>query len=373
MNRPTSPSTRSNGGERPGRSSSGTRFSRCQLFLIRLGLVIGTPVIFLVVVEFALRMATTGSFYLTEKNPHFLGRDGTVRLVPNTRTWWYGQDYQINSNGFRMTHEVGPKHGLRILGLGDSVTVGMGVTRTGDVWPNWLETIAHQRGLTNLDVINSGVQGWNLLIANKTNVIPAEYTRFVEEVAPKLEPDLIVYCVSLNDVPSVIDDTFVMDNARNRARFKLFPESAREWFKRKAFYRLARDGYREARFHKLDFSPLLTVPESDSFWAQVAEELGRLKRATESLHAKLCCVIVPYSYQLLPANKKLLDVNQRWHRALEQNHIPWVDLTSSFNETTVMDYYALGDYCHLNTKGHHLIAEEAFNLIQDELRQHGSP
>ena len=328
------------------RSKEGRRYSKRKLVLIRLGLALGMPLIFLVVVEFVLRVVSTGSFYLIEKNPHFVGREGTVRLVPNTRTWWYGNYYQINSNGFRMSHEVGPKRGLRILGIGDSVTLGMGVTRTGDVWPNRLETIAHQRGLANLEVINAGVQGWNLLIANKTNVIPAEYTRFVSEDGPKLEPDLVVYCVCLNDVPSVIDDSFEMDNTRNKARFKLFPEATREWFKRKAFYRLARDSYREVRFRKLDFSSLLTVPESDDYWAKVSEELGRLKRATESLHARLYCVIVPFSYQLLPANKKLLDINQRWHAALDQNHIPWVDITKSFNETTVLEYYALGDYIH---------------------------
>jgi len=45
------------------------------------------------------------------------------------------------------------------------------------------------------------------------------------ELIQKLEPDLVVYCVCLNDVPSVIDTAFVLDNTRNRARFKLFPEA----------------------------------------------------------------------------------------------------------------------------------------------------
>ena len=373
MKQPLSFPASPEGDESAPRSKGPRRYSKRNLLLIRLGLALGMPMIILVVIEFVLRVVSTGSFFLAESNPHFLGRDGMVRLVPNTRTWWYGNYYQINSNGFRMTHEVGPKRGFRILGIGDSVTLGMGVTRTEDVWPNRLETIAHQRGFTHVEVINSGVQGWNLLVGDNSTVLPAQYTRFVSEDGPRLQPDLVVYCVCLNDVPSAITETFVTDNTRNKAHFKLFPEATREWFKRKAFYRLARDSYREARFRKLDFASLLNVPESDVFWAKVSEELGRLKRATESLHATLYCVIVPFSYEVLPSNKKLLDINQRWHAALDHNQIPWVDITKSFNETNVLEYYALGDYIHLNAKGHHLIADETLRLIEAGLSRPRSP
>jgi lysophospholipase L1-like esterase len=336
-------------------------------------MVLGTPLIFLFLLEFVLRVATTGSFYLTESNPHFVGPDGITRLLPNQRTWWYGCDYSVNSNGFRMPHEVGPKRGLRILGIGDSVTLGMGVKRTEDAWANWLETITHQRGFGSVEVLNSGVQGWNLLVRQKDKLVPAEFTRFVTEEGPKVAPDLVVYCICLNDVPSQVEDLFVIDNGRNKARFKLFPESAREWFKRKAVYRLARDAFREARFRSLDFSGLLNPPEADTFWDMVASEIGRLKHATEALNARLYCVIVPYSYQLLPGNKKLLNINEHWHQVLNSNGIPWLDITEDLTEANVLQYYALGDYIHLNTKGHHLIAERAFKLIEPSLKRPSSP
>jgi hypothetical protein len=218
---------------------------------LRVGLVIGSPLLVLTIVEFALRIATTGAFYVTERNPHYQDQNGIVRLTPGLSTWWYGCHYQINSQGFRMPHEVGPKKGLRVLGLGDSVTLGMGVCKTEDVWPNYLERLLREKQTTvdPVEVINSGVQGWNLLQYDSGNkLVPAHFTRFVRESGPALAPEVVVYCICLNDIPSQVTETFVADNAANKKRFKLFPESAREWFKRKAIYRLSRDAYRESVF-----------------------------------------------------------------------------------------------------------------------------
>jgi lysophospholipase L1-like esterase len=37
----------------------------------------------------------------------------------------------------------------------------------------------------------------------------------------------------------------------------------------------------------------------------------------------------------------------------------------------VLDYFALGDYIHLNEKGHRLAAEEVLALLGQELEQAG--
>ena len=208
------------------------------------------------------------------------------------------------------------------------------------------------------------MQGWNLLKLDASNhLAPAEFTAFVEQQGPSLQPDVVIYCICLNDVPSRITDVFMADNSRNKARFKLFPESLREFFKRKAVYRLARDSYREARFHQLDFSSLPTPPPTAEFWDRVRAELKNLKQAVEKLNARLYCLIVPFSYQVLPANGDLYSINQQWQACLDDNHIPWVDLTSLFNPENVLRYFALGDYIHLNDQGHALIAQQAEKLI----------
>lgn len=340
---------------------------KAKLFFLRLALVIGSPLLVLTLLEFALRLATGGALYFTEKNPHYLHESDVVRLTPGISTWWYGCHYQINAQAFRMPHEVGPKKGRRVLGLGDSVTLGMGVRDTADVWPNHLEKLLREKPAAAgpVEVINAGVQGWNLLQYDAAKqLVPAQFTRFMRERGPALAPDIVVYCICLNDIPSQVTETFFADNAGNRNRFKLFPESAREWFKRKAIYRLSRDGYRESRFQKLDFSGILTPPPTPDFQKRVSEEVGNLQQAVEALGARLVCVIVPFSYQVLPANQELLKVNDFWHGVLDERRIPWTDLTPQFRPDNVLQYYALGDYIHLNAKGHALIAAEAGKLIE---------
>ena len=339
-----------------------------KLILGRATLAIAVPAVFLIVLELLLRFATTGSVYLFETNPHYGDSNGVVRLRPNQSTWWYGCHYQVNSAGFRMPHELTDYPGMRILALGDSITLGMGVRKTEDVWPNRLESILREKGYGSVEVINSGVQAWNLMTYDaKTNLVTAEFTRFVSEMGPVLKPKIVVYCICLNDVPSQTHAAFEMDNSQNKARFAWFPEQSREWLKRKALYRLARDSYRESRFRKLDFSALSAAPEEDAFWEQVSQELGNLKKTVEALDAKLYCIIVPFSYQLLPANQKLLSVNRRWQAALDGNRIPWKELTGQFTPDNVLQFFSLGDYIHLNAAGHRLVADEAFQLIENQV------
>jgi hypothetical protein len=109
---------------------------------------------------------------------------------------------------------------------------------------------------------------------------------------------------------------------------------------------------------------MLSPPPTPDFEKSVSEELGHLKQAVESIGAHLICVIVPFSYQVLPANKELLKVNDFWHGVLDSQQIPWTDLTPQFRPDNVLQYYSLGDYIHLNAKGHRLMAEEASKLIQ---------
>jgi lysophospholipase L1-like esterase len=325
-------------------------------------------VAFFGVLELLLRVVTTGSFYLFESNPHQLDAHGSFGLKPDTETWWYGFHYDVNSSGFRMSREVGPKRGLRVLALGDSVTEGMGVRSSADTWPFQLEREAAKSGIGDLESVNTGIQGWSLLRAEREGLVSAEFTRFLRETAPELEPDVVVYAVCLNDIPSTVHTLFEGDNSRNRRRFALFPERSREWLKRKAIYRLLRDGYREARFHNLDYSSAPAPRDSGELWPRVSTELATLKELVEQMDARLLVVIVPYSYQLLPQNNNLLSLNQHWHSALEENDIPYDDISSRLDEQNVLDHFALGDYIHLNEDGHALVADAALQLIHEELR-----
>ena len=87
----------------------------------------------------------------------------------------------------------------------------------------------------------------------------------------------------------------------------------------------------------------------------------------EAMDAGFYAVIVPYSYQLLPRNVNLLELNQRWHEALSTNGVSYSDLSDRLAAENVLDHFALGDYIHLNEQGHSLVAEEVLTLIRGEL------
>ncbi len=323
--------------------------------------------IFLVGLELGLRFATTGTLYLVESNPHYADERGAFRLRPNSETWWYGFHYDVNALGFRMNRELGAKRGVRVVALGDSITEGMGVRRSEDTWPFALERLVAQRGLGPVESVNTGIQGWNLLVAAEHGMVPGQFTRFLRESGRELDPDIVVYAICLNDTPSLVHKIFEIDNQRNRRRFAFFPERSREWLKRKALYRLLRDGYRELRFRGLDYSSAPAPPSAPKFWRAVSAEIAALKKAASELDAVLYAVVIPYSYQLLPQNADLLALNRQWHAVLTDNDVPFSDLSWRLDGDTVQEHFAFGDYIHLNEKGHELLAREALSLIEGRL------
>ncbi len=316
--------------------------------------------------ELFLRLITSRAIYFVETNPHLIDANGWFRLTPSFKGWWYGMRYEINSNGFRMTNEVAAKKSdLRILALGDSITEGIGVIRNSDLWPMKLQEMIQGETGASVEVINTGVQGWNLMqYDSKGRLGSAQFEPFMKTEGRALHADLVVYCICMNDVPSVVDDTFVETNEQNKKRFRIFPESCREFFKRKAIYRLARDLYREKSFSHLDFSKVPINNQDPAFWGHVSHEIKSLNETVQSSGARLFCVIVPYSYQILSKNLKLMEVNRQWAKCLRDNEIPYLDISRCMNEHTVLSYFALGDYIHLNRAGHALIAREVWALIQ---------
>lgn len=334
-------------------------------FIFKLLLLLGAPLVTLFAIELGLRKIQSGKFHLVESCPHYLKEPGQVALKPGFKGWWHGAYYEINRNGFRMPEEVRETtNQLRVLALGDSVTEAYCVPDVRNGWPLQLERVLQES--TAAYVINAGVAGWNLLVADATNGITSgQFLRFMKDEAALYRPNVIIYCICINDIPGRANNLFEIDNTKNRARFRLFPESWRNFLKQRAFYRTARDWYREQKFFSLDFSSIPTPDLDPAFWRQVAGEIAAIKQEADRIGSDFACVIWPYSYQVLPANQDLLQINQRITGILAEHGIPYRDLTTSLNETNVLQHYVLGDYIHPNARGHQLIAAAAADLIHE--------
>jgi peptidoglycan/LPS O-acetylase OafA/YrhL len=110
------------------------------------------------------------------------------RLIPNqmTRLRWQGYDYVVTSNRFGFPGPADPPApgDLRILTLGDAFTSAEGVD-TNEAWPRLLEG-QYGRPVT---VWNGAVTGYG----------PNQYAEVAAELAPLLDPDVVVVGFFVND------------------------------------------------------------------------------------------------------------------------------------------------------------------------------
>ena len=126
------------------------------------------------------------------------------RLRANLRNaWWDFTPVTTNASHLRMNQEVGPKRGLRIVCLGDSVTFGYRVpvaherTRPDDhdpaekSYPTLLAELLQKRlPETPIEVLPLACPGYT----------SGQGATWLEETIAKLRPDLVMACFGWNDV-----------------------------------------------------------------------------------------------------------------------------------------------------------------------------
>lgn len=101
-----------------------------------------------------------------------------------------------NAQGFRDREFAVKRSGtLRILALGDSATVGLGVPELGNTWPKQLEQRLRAVMKRPVEVLNLGVGGYD----------PLQEAELLRVRGISLEPDLVLMLVTLNDLETGVD------------------------------------------------------------------------------------------------------------------------------------------------------------------------
>jgi lysophospholipase L1-like esterase len=121
-------------------------------------------------------------------------RKSAWSLKPNTSAASYvGVPVRINNLGMRGadTTVAKPPGVFRILGVGDSITFGYGV----EYDKTFLQVLerrlnSESAGKVRYEVLNAGIPMTGL----------DYYTHVIEEETPRLQPDLILVCMALNDI-----------------------------------------------------------------------------------------------------------------------------------------------------------------------------
>lgn len=153
-----------------------------------IGFFVLVPVLSTVVTLLALE-ALFASFhpvpFSTERNMYFVAdAEMGYRLMPNSHgAWGPGIPADVNANGHRdvPTTVDKPAGVFRILALGDSFTVGADV-RADEAYPKVLERLLAARTGRRVQVVNTGVGGWD----------PFMYAQYYAHDGRAFRPDLVL-------------------------------------------------------------------------------------------------------------------------------------------------------------------------------------
>jgi HEAT repeat protein/lysophospholipase L1-like esterase len=254
--------------------------SRLPRRLPELALASGTTLLLLVLLEGAARLAAPEPAprqvapYLWDWEEQW---DGEFYTMVSRSVGWPPSE-EFNGDGVRdRTHPVEkPPRLARVVGLGDSVTLGAGIP-PAEAWPQKLQARLDAAG-ARVEVFNVGLWGWS-----------TRQQRIAwQRIALRYRPDLVVLGVCLNDVPEL---------QNNLARP---PGWLSALHARSALVRLLLDapGREIGAVEELLETPE-PAPVREAF-GRFFEELGALRSEVEAGGAELAVLVFPFRFQLEP-------------------------------------------------------------------------
>ena len=209
----------------------------------------------------------------TRGRPGFFISDAVLgqRLSPNYDGWFAGVPAHTNSLGFRDTREYSlakPRGAFRILVLGDSVTFGHGALYETS-YPYLLEQrLREWRPEVKWEVWNLGVPGYNT----------AQELAYLEEVADRYSPDLVIVGFFLNDFTG-------FEPRRNpgvvtRAEHAVLRTMQRHWYSTELYKRILLTLRFQLMESKENQQRLAHLEDEDALLARPKAELDRERQIT---------------------------------------------------------------------------------------------
>ncbi len=285
-----------------------------------------------------------------------------------------------------------PKGELRGLMIGDSVTMGYGVTHEA-TFSTHLERLLAERDRTHSSwqAINTGVHGYSTF-----------QERVVLESDLRFEPDFIVLGFCLNDVtePFVVDEELGGTGVDYHA-VQQSPSAAFGWLiNETGFGRLiqsiqARGKSLEAekRKERYDVRAMAlgstTEPRFVEAWKFVKRDLERVYEIAKKEDKPLLVVVFPFTFQLLAEDElktpqRIVLEHARAHGVPAIDVLPAIEsaifddpallaaMKARYDAKQIREFYYLKirdyffDQDHFTTKGNRVVAEEIYEWLADE-------
>lgn len=319
--------------------------------------VLLTTIILIVIVDRILLLVLGLPLWEWDEKLHFKHRANT------TKSWSNNKKIIINEYGFHdhSFPKKKKKKELRILNLGDSITMGHGVTRD-ETYSAYMEAFLKDSIIyyQTVEAINAGVQG---------------YSTFQElellERSMEFEPDIVTIGFCLNDVtePFAVNKNFggvgldyhKVTQAPNKYLSFLLNETG--------FGRLIQeirikttDANQEKLNEVFDVEKMLKNEDDKRYhdqWNFVLNELTKIYSFCKRKNLPVILLIFPFTFQF--NNPDLVWAQEMLIEHANSNQINYIDFLKVFEEKLGANPESMGIYFldqdHLTPDGHKLVAE----------------
>jgi hypothetical protein len=233
-------------------------------------------------------------------------------------------EFTTNSLGLR-DDEVGAKTVRRVLAFGDSFTWGWGVPQ-GEEWVSVVEKeMDRAAGLDAVETINCGVLGYG----------PENALAFLEELAPKLDPDVILFGFFDNDF---LDEFIGAANLYTVRDGHLFDEHTHRVWKESFLQRsshlwrllsVARETAAVRWFGAMPAArPVRNFAEDDFRvgMERAAEHIVAMDRAAKAAGARFAVIFFPADVYVLPQGEPEVALHDELVARVAAAGIPYLDL-----------------------------------------------
>jgi lysophospholipase L1-like esterase len=284
---------------------------------------------------------------------------------PNQQAFTIDKPFVTNALGFRDEREVPAEKGaeFRILALGDSVTVGLGVAAE-ETYARQLEALL-SRSIAPLRVINAAVTCYSTW----------QEVDVLKETAPAVRPDVVTLAFYWNDLypkPEVIapiaDVHTVVAQDAAQQYMRLFKSSRALSFVRERWASLSNslwptfDWAHRNVIYKGDSTPYLEQAYEDV--RASLEEFAALGR--EGFVPVL--LLLPMPLQVQQAEEPARHMQERIEAIAARAGLRVLDLLPALRRAYAQhrDLYIAWDYEHFTPRGHRVVAEALQRYLVDQ-------
>ncbi len=278
-------------------------------------------------------------------------------MVPNQHSYTIDKPVATNSQGFRspaVTVQRNPSS-LRVICLGDSQTFGNGVAQDA-TYPARLQShLSIQAPQGPVEVINAGVQGYNI----------QQEVDLLERIAPVLRPDFATIGFYINDIDEVLRSIALTlkEGEFQRAGFRGFvPYRLIYALKRSRLVTLVYWRYRALKWNAKG-NPLKEVllgntpRRYERSWELIEEALRRAQWVAAAHRFRLIVLPIPYGDEFL-ADYANEEYRSRFLALARKLGIDSIDPTPRMKEAGgAFDRYFITWDGHINRVTHDLIAQ----------------